>query len=66
MPNGSWSRSETTCLLFLLSRAAWYINSAMAQKILGVDDDMTGDFIEKPFSIEALRKKVKEILYGPS
>lgn len=28
--------------------------------------DMTGDFIEKPFGIEALRKKVKEILYGPS
>jgi hypothetical protein len=38
----------------------------MARKILGIDDDMTGDFIEKPFSIEALRKKVKEILYGPS
>jgi len=33
----------------------------MAQKIIVVDD-----FIEKPFSIEALRKKVKEILHGPS
>jgi len=31
-----------------------------------VEHDMTGEFIEKPFSIEALRKKVKEILYGPS
>ncbi len=28
--------------------------------------DMAEDFIEKPFSIEALRKKVKEILHGPS
>jgi hypothetical protein len=33
----------------------------MARKILAVDD-----FIEKLFSIEALRKKVKEILHGPS
>ncbi len=28
--------------------------------------DMADDFIEKPFSLEALRKKVKEILHGPS
>ena len=31
-----------------------------------VEHDMSYDFIEKPFSIEALRKKVKEILHGPS
>jgi DNA-binding NtrC family response regulator len=31
-----------------------------------VKREITEDFIEKPFSIEALRKKVKEILHGPS
>jgi DNA-binding NtrC family response regulator len=31
-----------------------------------VGRDIMDDFLEKPFSIEALRKKVKEILHGPS
>ncbi len=31
-----------------------------------VNKGKTDDFIEKPFSIEALRKKVKDILNGPS
>jgi DNA-binding NtrC family response regulator len=31
-----------------------------------VSNDLADDFIEKPFSIEALREKVKEILHGSS
>ncbi len=31
-----------------------------------VGHDGSDDFIEKPFGIEALREKVKEILHGPS
>ncbi len=31
-----------------------------------VDPEERGHFIEKPFSIEALRKRVKEILHEPS
>ncbi len=46
------------------------MNTSPAVRILkmsgSVERDMIGDFIEKPFSIEALRKKVKEILHGPS
>ena len=30
------------------------------------DRDLVDDFIEKPFSIAALREKVKDILHGPS
>lgn len=44
--------------------------TSSAVKILrmsgSVGRGMAGDFIEKPFSIEELRKKVKEILNGPS
>lgn len=41
--------------------------SVKVLKMSGSEErDMADDFIEKPFGIEALRKKVKEILHGPS
>ncbi len=46
------------------------MKTSPAVKILrmsgSAEHESAGAFIEKPFSIEALRKKVKEILNGPS
>ncbi len=45
-------------------------NTSPAVRVLKMsgqtEHDVSGDFIEKPFSIDGLREKVKEILNGPS